>query len=47
MIYFDNDRVKIYYEIEGEGSPIVLIYGLMNVRKKILKFNIIMTYKHK
>ncbi|MCK4379724.1 MAG: alpha/beta hydrolase [Candidatus Lokiarchaeota archaeon] len=27
MPYFTNDGVKIYYEIEGEGPPIVMIHG--------------------
>jgi len=27
MPYFDNDGVKIYYEIEGEGPPVVMIHG--------------------
>jgi pimeloyl-ACP methyl ester carboxylesterase len=27
MSYFTNDGVKIYYEVEGEGPPIVMIHG--------------------
>ncbi len=27
MPYFDNDGIKIYYEIEGEGPPVVMIHG--------------------
>jgi len=27
MPYFDNDGVKIFYEIEGEGPPVVMIHG--------------------
>ncbi|MFX0165262.1 MAG: alpha/beta fold hydrolase [Candidatus Hodarchaeota archaeon] len=27
MPYFDNEGVKIYYEIEGEGPPVVMIHG--------------------
>lgn len=27
MPYFDNDGIKIYYEIEGEGPPVVFIHG--------------------
>lgn len=27
MPYFNNDGVKIYYEIEGEGPPVVMIHG--------------------
>jgi pimeloyl-ACP methyl ester carboxylesterase len=25
--YFDNEGVKIYYEIEGEGPPVIMIHG--------------------
>lgn len=27
MPYFENGGIKIYYEIEGEGPPVVLIHG--------------------
>ena len=27
MPYFDNEGIKIYYEIVGEGPPVVLIHG--------------------
>ena len=27
MPYFDNEGIKIYYEIEGEGPPVVMIHG--------------------
>ncbi len=27
MPYIDNEGVKIYYEIEGEGPPVVMIHG--------------------
>ena len=27
MPYFNNDGIKIYYEIEGEGPPVVMIHG--------------------
>ena len=27
MPYFDNGGVKIYYEIEGEGPPVIMIHG--------------------
>lgn len=27
MPYFDNDGVKIYYEIEGEGPSVIMIHG--------------------
>jgi pimeloyl-ACP methyl ester carboxylesterase len=27
MPYFDNDGIKIYYEIEGVGPPVVMIHG--------------------
>ncbi len=27
MPYFDNDGIKIYYEVEGEGPPVVMIHG--------------------
>lgn len=28
MPYTENDGVKIYYEVEGEGPPLVLMHGL-------------------
>jgi pimeloyl-ACP methyl ester carboxylesterase len=28
MPYFENNGIKIYYEIEGEGPPVVMIHGL-------------------
>jgi len=28
MPYFDNEGIKIYYEIEGEGPPVVMLHGL-------------------
>jgi len=27
MPYFNNEGIKIYYEIEGEGPPVVMIHG--------------------
>lgn len=27
MPYFDNEGIKIYYEIEGEGPPVLMIHG--------------------
>jgi pimeloyl-ACP methyl ester carboxylesterase len=27
MPYFDNEGIKIYYEIEGEGPPVVMLHG--------------------
>ncbi|MFX1497874.1 MAG: alpha/beta fold hydrolase [Promethearchaeota archaeon] len=27
MPFFDNEGVKIYYEIEGEGPPVIMIHG--------------------
>ena len=27
MPYFENDGIKIYYEIEGEGPPVIMIHG--------------------
>jgi pimeloyl-ACP methyl ester carboxylesterase len=27
MPFFDNDGVKIYYEIEGEGPPVIMLHG--------------------
>jgi pimeloyl-ACP methyl ester carboxylesterase len=29
MPYFNNDGIKIYYEIEGEGPPVVMIHGFI------------------
>ena len=29
MPYANNEGVRIYYEVEGEGPPLVLMYGLM------------------
>ena len=28
MPYANNDGVRIYYEVEGEGPPLVLMYGI-------------------
>ena len=30
MPYAHNQGVRIYYEVEGEGPPLVLMYGLLN-----------------
>ena len=30
MPYANNDGVRIYYEVEGEGPPLVLMYGMLN-----------------
>jgi len=27
MPFFDNEGIKIYYEIEGEGPPVIMIHG--------------------
>ncbi|MHA2475364.1 MAG: alpha/beta fold hydrolase [Promethearchaeota archaeon] len=27
MPFFNNDGIKIYYEIDGEGPPVILIHG--------------------
>ncbi|MHA2121595.1 MAG: alpha/beta fold hydrolase [Promethearchaeota archaeon] len=27
MPYFDNDGIKIYYEIVGQGPPVIMIHG--------------------
>ena len=27
MPFFNNDGIKIYYEVEGEGPPVILIHG--------------------
>ena len=27
MPYFDNNGIKIYYEVEGEGPPVIMIHG--------------------
>jgi len=29
MPFFDNDGIKIYYEIEGEGPPVVMIHSFI------------------
>ncbi len=35
MPYFNNDGIKIYYEIEGEGPPVVKILGFIgNLERK-------------
>jgi hypothetical protein len=30
MPYFTNDGVKIYYELEGEGPPVIMIHALLS-----------------
>ena len=30
MPYANNQGVRIYYEVEGEGPPLVLMYGIIN-----------------
>ena len=30
MPYFDNDGIKLYYEIEGKGPPVVMIHGFLS-----------------
>lgn len=35
MPYFDNDGIKIYYEIEGEGPPVVFIHGFAGASEGI------------
>ena len=37
MPYFDNDGIKIYYEIEGEGPPVVMIHGFAGNSEGIRK----------
>ena len=29
MPYANNEGIRIYYEVEGEGPPLVLVYGIM------------------
>jgi len=35
MPYFDNDRIKIYYEVEGDGPPVVFIHGFAGASEGI------------
>ena len=35
MPYFDNDGIKIYYEIEGDGPPVVFIHGFAGASEGI------------
>ena len=37
MPFFDNDGIKIYYEIEGEGPPVVFIHGFAGASEGIRK----------
>lgn len=37
MPYFDNDGIKIYYEIEGEGPPVIIIHGFAGNSEGIRK----------
>jgi pimeloyl-ACP methyl ester carboxylesterase len=47
MPYFDNDGVKIYYEIEGEGPPVVMIHGFSgNLESGWKETNWVETLKH-
>ena len=47
MPYFDNDGIKIYYEIEGEGPPVVMIHGFSgNLELKWKETNWVETLKH-
>ncbi|MFX0023646.1 MAG: alpha/beta fold hydrolase [Candidatus Hermodarchaeota archaeon] len=46
MPYFINDGVKIYYEIEGEGPPVVMIHSLTsNLEKDWIQSNWVKTLK--
>ena len=30
MPFADNDGIRIHYKIEGEGTPLILLYGFMD-----------------
>ena len=30
MPFADNDGIRVYYIIEGEGTPLILPYGFMD-----------------
>ena len=48
MPYFDNEGIKIYYEIEGDGPPVVLIHGFSgNLEDSWKDSNLIETLKNK
>ena len=33
MPYVDNEGIKIFYEVEGEGAPLILHHGLTDSPK--------------
>ncbi|MHA1727735.1 MAG: alpha/beta fold hydrolase [Promethearchaeota archaeon] len=46
MPYFENDGVKIYYEIEGSGPDLIIIHGFMvNMELDWKQFNWVNTLK--
>ena len=46
MPYFENKGIKIYYEIEGDGPPLVLIHGFSgNIEDSWKDSNLIETLK--
>ena len=48
MPYFDNEGIKIYYEIEGKGPPVVMIHGFSsNIERQWKKNNIVEALKDK
>jgi hypothetical protein len=36
MPYFDNEGIKIYYEIEGEGPPVEVMEKVINPMMRLI-----------